>query len=567
MKHNQHNIEFKFQRDPVEFNKWTDKPLLQYCLGGTLYMPGTRSIVDKIQANALPALKSMVMCFEDAIRAEDVAQAEDNVLGHLSRLADAIEQGRITHDEIALTFLRVRTPEQFRRFSGRLTERQANVLSGFVFPKFSRGNAAEYLDELQSVAERLSTPLYGMPILEGRTIGYRETRIEELQSLKQILDPYRDRILNIRVGGTDLSSLFGVRRGINSSIYDILPVRDALADILNLFSRTEDGYTVSGAVWEYFLAHRRDDIQELLLQNLQRSLITRQPILNDAVDGLLREVIIDKANGFVGKTVIHPSHLKYVNAMQAITLEEYEDALQILQAGDGVVKSGNGNKMNEANPHRSWALGITLRAQAFGVIKNEDEYIRLFMEEDDRPVSTRGQPEGLAARAAPHRRDAPFGRAIPDALMELNEQSMLIASFEHWDLFLAKDAAPYLGRCVAWAKRPEAKRFIDMTREEGEELSAIVALWLKALSRWLESQGEPLPYRENVAILGNSEPHLHAHLVPRYEEPVCVFDKTFIDPRPHQHYRPYERVELPAEVKERIAKALREHVTALISES
>ena len=385
MKHNQHNVAFRFQKEPVEFNKWTDKSLLQYCLGGTLYMPGTRTIVDKLLSGAIPALKSMVMCFEDAIRAEQVGQAEDNVLGHLTRLSEAIDQGHSTYDDIPLIFLRVRSADQFRRFAARLSENQASVLSGFVFPKFYSSNALEYLDELTALAARLNTFLFGMPILEGRAIAYRETRLTELQSLKAILDPFRDRILNIRVGGTDFSSLFGVRRGINSSIYDILPVRDALSDILNFFNRMEDGYTVSGPVWEYFLAHKKDDLQELLQQNLHRSLMIREPILNDAIDGLLRELVIDKANGFVGKTVIHPSHLKFVNAMQAVTLEEYEDALQILDAGDGVVKSSNGNKMNEANPHRNWARRITLRAQAFGVIENENEYIQLFMDECSRP--------------------------------------------------------------------------------------------------------------------------------------------------------------------------------------
>ena len=72
-----------------------------------------------------------------------------------------------------------------------------------------------------------------MPIFEGKAVAYKETREEELANLKQILEAFKDLILNIRVGGTDLSSLFGVRRDINSSIYDILPVRDALSDILN----------------------------------------------------------------------------------------------------------------------------------------------------------------------------------------------------------------------------------------------------------------------------------------------------------------------------------------------
>ena len=71
MKHNNHNKTFKFCHDPVEFNKWTDKMTLQYCLGATLYMPGTKSIISKILSNNISELKSMVACFEDAISEED----------------------------------------------------------------------------------------------------------------------------------------------------------------------------------------------------------------------------------------------------------------------------------------------------------------------------------------------------------------------------------------------------------------------------------------------------------------------------------------------------------------
>lgn len=380
MKHNQHNASFRFQLEPVEFSKHTEKALLQYCLGGTLYMPATRSIVDKLLARQLPELKAMVMCFEDAIRADDLGSAEANVLSHLSRLAQAMAQAEIRQEDIPLIFLRVRSLEQFQRFSAQLNAEQVAVLSGFVFPKFYSSNATAYLEQLAAVSRSLGVQLYGMPILEGKAVAYRETRAEELASLKQLLDPYKELILNIRVGGTDFSSLFGVRRGINSSIYDILPVRDALSDILNFFNRMEDGYTVSGPVWEYFLAYTNNDLRDLLKQDLHRSLLNREPILNDAVDGLLREVVIDKVNGFVGKTVIHPSHLRYVNAMQAVTLEEYEDANQIIEAGDGVIKSQSANKMNEANPHRNWALRIIYRAQAFGVIADENEYTKLFLD-------------------------------------------------------------------------------------------------------------------------------------------------------------------------------------------
>ena len=40
MKHHRHKPGFKFVVEPVEFGKYTERELLQYCLGATLYMPG-----------------------------------------------------------------------------------------------------------------------------------------------------------------------------------------------------------------------------------------------------------------------------------------------------------------------------------------------------------------------------------------------------------------------------------------------------------------------------------------------------------------------------------------------
>jgi citrate lyase beta subunit len=378
MKHHTYNLTYKFCHDPVEFNKWTDKHLLQYCLGGTLYMPGTKNIIDKLLSKEISELKSMVMCFEDAISEEDVSKAEENVLSHLNILASAIDEKTIEISEIPLIFLRVRNTEQFFSFSERLTKSQANILTGFIFPKFDSINAHEYLERLKELNEKFEITLYAMPILEGRAIAYRESRVRELERLKLLLDSYQEYILNIRIGGTDFSSFFGVRRGVSSSVYDILPVRDAISDILNFFNRMDGGYTVSAPVWEYFLAYKQDDIEQYIGNSMHHSLLNKELIVNEAIDGLLREILIDKANGMVGKTIIHPSHLRFVNAMQAVTLEEFMDATQILQASGGVFKSDNGNKMNEVGPHFNWATRITFKAKAFGVIKDEDEYLELF---------------------------------------------------------------------------------------------------------------------------------------------------------------------------------------------
>ena len=101
-------------------------------------------------------------------------------------------------------------------------------------------------------------------------------------------------------------------------------------------------------------------------------------MINDAVDGLLRELLLDKANGFIGKTIIHPTHIPYVNGMLAVTQEVYRDACQILETDGGVMKSDNANKMNEVGPHRNWAEKLYMRAQVYGVIKDESCYKNLF---------------------------------------------------------------------------------------------------------------------------------------------------------------------------------------------
>ena len=65
--------------------------------------------------------------------------------------------------------------------------------------------------------------------------------------------------------------------------------------------------------------------------------------------------------------------------MQAVTEEEYRDALNILSSEKGgVFKGENGNKMNEVKPHTNWATKIYMRARAYGVIENENSYIKLF---------------------------------------------------------------------------------------------------------------------------------------------------------------------------------------------
>lgn len=378
MKHHQYNPEFQFVHPPVDFNKYTPRSLLQYCLGATMYMPGTKNFARAIAERKYPGLTSMVMCFEDACRIEDVPSAEANAINMLDELNAGMDSGRISYESIPLIIFRVRSVEQFHHFTSLLRPEHVRLIAAINFPKFNTDSARDYLTHLKEINGRFGEIIYGMPIIEDRRVAFKETRLAELEGIKRELDSFKELILNVRVGATDFSSCFGARRDVNYTIYDIMTVRDILTDILNMFTRDND-YTVSGPVWEYFRINKSLKFADHLPDvDIRESLLSRKPIVNDAVDGLMRELILDKANGFVGKTIIHPSHINYVNGMLAVTREEYEDALQVLNTSGGVVKSASGNKMNEIGPHRRWAERLVMRARAYGVIERESSYLSLF---------------------------------------------------------------------------------------------------------------------------------------------------------------------------------------------
>lgn len=377
MRHHRYNPEFQFVKDPVDFDRNTDPKLLRYCLGATMYMPGYQDFAQKIIDEWLPGLTSMVLCFEDACPKERLAEAEENSLALLDTVATALEEGTVDPGHVPLIFCRVRSLEQFMGFAERLTPHMAKALCGFNFPKFNSRNGEGYMGHLKRLNGRFDEVIYGMPIIEDPRVAFKESRLSELMGIRDILDEHYDLVLQVRVGATDFSSCFGARRGVDYSIYDIMTVREILTDILNVFSRNND-YVVSGPVWEYFRASKDMMFEDLPKFDIEDRLLRRHRIFNEEVDGLLREVILDKANGFVGRTVIHPTHVKFVNALQAVTREEYEDASQILAASGGVVKSAKSNKMNEIGPHARWAEKVCARADAYGVIENETSYVELF---------------------------------------------------------------------------------------------------------------------------------------------------------------------------------------------
>jgi citrate lyase beta subunit len=364
-----------FHRAPEHFDVSDDPALLAVALGATLYSPATRPrLADDIAVRAAQGVTSVVVCLEDSIADGDLVPAEQNTLAQLRRYARTGRRG-------PLIFVRVRTAAQIPMIVDGLGE-HVGVLAGFVLPKFTDACGPEYLDTVAAASEVIGRELLVMPVLESAEISFAETRIETLMAVRRLLDKHRDRVLAVRLGATDLSAVYGLRRSRDLTVYDVRIIADVIADVVNIFGRTNGSeYVVTGPVWEYFSGTERmfkPQLREtVFIEHSERKL--RAELIARDLDGLIREVALDRANGLTGKTVIHPSHVSAVHALSVVAHEEYADAHDIVgtRAGGGVASSAYRNKMNESKPHAAWAERTLLRARVFGVAREGVSFVDL----------------------------------------------------------------------------------------------------------------------------------------------------------------------------------------------
>lgn len=372
-----------FHREPGEFTLHSPARTLATALGATLYSPATRPhLADDIVKQAGRGVVSMVLCLEDSIDDAEVADAEENLVRQFTDLLD-----RATGDALPLLFIRVRTPEQITVLVRRLGP-AIRLLSGFVLPKFTEESGVPFLEALISaetpdiLRELGGRRLFAMPVLESPELLHLETRTETLGGISRTVDKYRDRVLALRLGVTDFCSAYGLRRAPDMTAYDVRLIAGVIADVVNMLGRADGtGFTVTGPVWEYFKPHER-----MFKPQLRRSPFTgtaealRTALIEHDMDGLLREIELDRANGLQGKTCIHPTHVTLVHALSVVSHEEFSDAGDILgpeRSGGGVLRSAYTNKMNEVKPHRPWAERIMLRAEAFGVAREGVSFVDL----------------------------------------------------------------------------------------------------------------------------------------------------------------------------------------------
>ena len=381
-----------FHIAPQELSLGSAPALLAVALGATLYTPADRpNLAQDVRKQAARGCLSMVICLEDSVADDAVDSAETNVVDTLTRLhAGALEprtaiyrEAAFHPDEGPLLFLRVRTPEQMLSLAGRCGG-ALDLLMGFVIPKFENetGQAQRFLDALHSInaSRGGGRRLWIMPIMESPAMIHGETRARTLSGIREVLQANREDVLAVRVGATDMSSAFGLRRSRDLTIYDVKVVASVIGDIVNMLGRPDDGFVISGPVWEHYANSER--VLRPLLRRTPfadaNEMLLRDRILTANLDGLIREIELDLANGLLGKTVIHPTHVPLVHAMCVVSHEEYVDALDIAgKNGGGASASPYGNKMNEMKPHQAWAGQTLLRAAAFGVAAENITYVDL----------------------------------------------------------------------------------------------------------------------------------------------------------------------------------------------
>lgn len=315
---------------------------MKYSVGPLLYSPALNGNIAKtIARGGFGSKYSIALCLEDTISDAMVGIAEEQACVTVRQIYETYQTGSAF---IPKVFIRVRSPEQISSLYSRLRGYES-VFTGFIFPKYTVTNCAAYNQEILRLNEKSSKPVYMMPILESGDIVSLQSRIEVLGRIKEAIDSVREFVLNVRVGGNDFSNEFATRRHFDETIYDIFPIAQLLADILTFFSRE---YVVSGPVWEYFSSDN-----------------------DEWKNGLKREMKLDRLNGFIGKTVIHPKQIPVVTEMMKVTYKDYEDAKTILNwDSDGlqVGKSYGGERMNEVRTNYNWAKKTLLLSELYGIV-------------------------------------------------------------------------------------------------------------------------------------------------------------------------------------------------------
>lgn len=292
-------------------------------------MPTTRQDIATLILSATYSATSYVFCLEDSIGETQVEMAEKNLLEQLTILQkQLLMMDKNQQKNLPLLFIRIRTSEHLQNFGQKLGS-LLQIIDGFSLPKAAMHNLPAYFDHLIDLSNQANTWLWALPILESKVLMDNTKRMQELSNIYHLCtkQPFEERILTIRIGLTDLCGLFGIRRPSNVTIYEISLIRDFITDVSNIFL-LDQRFVVSGGVWEFF--QQQKNLPLLLKEKNKTHSQIDQTKFPQEIVGLIQEVQMDKLNGLMGKTCIHPTHILPINSQLVVSQEDYLDANQIM---------------------------------------------------------------------------------------------------------------------------------------------------------------------------------------------------------------------------------------------
>ena len=270
---------------------------IYYSVGALLYSPADKKeLAEYIISEKFGSKYSLALCLEDTINDNFVKEAEMQLVMTINNIYNELQTNKSFF--LPKIFIRIRNPKQIIFLDNQLGDSN-EIITGYIIPKFCINNADIYIEEIQKLNSVHNHSKYFMPIYENDSIVNLKYRYDNLYTLKDKLDSVEKYVLNIRVGGNDLSLLFGFRREYNESIHQISPIANIFSDIVTVYGTD---YIISGPVYEYYSG-------------------------NDWKTGLKKEINDDKLCGFTGKTVIHPNQISVVNNEYKVSQKNYNDAL------------------------------------------------------------------------------------------------------------------------------------------------------------------------------------------------------------------------------------------------
>jgi citrate lyase beta subunit len=283
-------------------------------LGATLYMPATRmDLTEILSLEKLPGLRSVVVCTEDAIHEHELPAALANLEWTLDRLLPCPILRFIRPRNVAVLTQLVRMPG-------------IETIDGIVLPKVTPQNLPAFAEAASRVPS-----LQLMPTIETEVAFDRRRLVALCDALQQAVNP----ILCLRIGGSDLLSLLGLKRPKGLTLYDT-PLRNVVNDIILTFRPA--GYDISAPVFEHV----------------------------DSPATLEREVELDIVHGLLAKTAIHPTQIAVIERAYRVSRQDREMAERILDPGAQAVFQHQG-QLCEPATHRRWAERLLLRSELFGL--------------------------------------------------------------------------------------------------------------------------------------------------------------------------------------------------------